>query len=852
MVNEIRFLKSTVIYMEDLVKVIEYNIYKATGKLANKREETKFWLNIQGLKHPLDPDVIVLSPDTGEYINLTKDTIKEHPILESKLREFGTDYDNLVKQYPSMSVYIKGILNPIKDINIDPKDGDVLIYEKTLLTDDIEIYLYHISRLARKIINSRYIRYYNIDPGYISSFYATMYSYIVKMLPVVKVGYNLTSEAFKDQIDLYFKSYKNMDIFDYDFITKENIIWLYGELKSIVKSNANNEAFKKILENIYDNNNIPIYNLEYYKKTPKLIKENIDDPKKNTYDYSYLFKKNKVTRSGNEIAYNYDLNDVISEEKTSGYIKDELTSLELDKYDDILRKQYNSKTKNFSFVLNNNIDLTNKVSPLMLNKVGLNGIDVVLPYVVIYLLGNLKTNINVLYTNPNSGKVYTLNNKDVLVLTTYLLLKSIGKYDNTKSVKFDNLLVLNDNIDIEKLTSNNIYGKFVKDIIKDIYDTLPFDMTITKGNDLVTYYQRFMNGLGKIVFYIANASDPILSSVIRDLAFKLFKQGTVDITLGVSLEEYIYNNIDRYFAFNTLNYVSDLESLLYQTTGININYLKQIIKRAKKYIEFIDKFRSYTIKFTYSFFNKDALFVDYRTPEVGKHIFMYGNINSAWYKRFYKLYIDLKTYLSTLVDRLYTLIPEQPYNILTKNVELEALTNIINTYVLVSEYRVPNLYKPKLRELTSLPGYLSSNLTEDIRVYTRDEELVTDPNYVIDSNVYVTKEGIPVPYKTKLVNAVISDILETITKINVSDVKLKTELSKLVSLLEEIRSDNVVVNYEAVYNKIRAILNGLDIDEDLTSSNSNVTDASDNDVKLEEDTLNTELFEPVIYVTETK
>jgi len=958
MVNELRFLKSTIIYMEDIVKVVEYNLYKSTGNLSKKREETKFWLNIQGLKHPLDPDIYILSPDTGEYTILNKDTIKEQPVLESKLREFGETYDSIIRQYPTMSIYIKGLLNPVTDINIDVKDGDILTYEKTLLTDDNDMYLYHISRLARKIINSRYVRYYNVDQGYISSFYATLYSYIVKMLPVIKIGYNLSVEAFTDQIDLYFKSYKNMSIFDYEFIPREDIIWLYGELKNIVKSNANNEAFDKIVKRIYDKNNIPIYNLEYYKVTPKLIEENIDDPRKDTYKYSYLFKKNKITTTGNNIVYNYDLTDVIDEETKSGYINDELTDMELSNYDNTLKKQYNSNTKDFSFVLNNNIDLTNKVSPLMLNKTGLNGVDIVLPYVIIHLLDNLKTTINVLYTNPNSGKIYTLNNQDILVLTTYLLLKTIGKYNDNKVIEYDNLLVLKDDVDIDKLIEGNIYGKFVKDIIKDIYDTLPFDMNISKGSDLEKYYKRYMNGLGKIIYYVTNTSDPVLSTVIKDLSFKLFQQGNVTLELDTTLEEYIHNNIDRYFAFNTLNYVSDLESLLYQTTGININYLKQIINRAKKYIEFIDKFKSYTIKFTYSFYNKDILFVDYRTPEIGKHLFMYGKINSGWYKKFYKFYIELKTYLSTLVDRLYILSPTADITLLTEKVKLECLYNIINSYVLVSEYRVPDIYRPKLREISSLPGYLGSTVIDNKEIYTLEEQLVEDFNPVT-SNTYVSKEGIPepyktklvktsidtilenlsihtnqitesntalitiakilneirdndvyiteervydllktsieihnvldkmltidgystdvdintmliklvedfgdmikhtyvskegiaIPYKTELVHATVSDMLETLTKIHVDNVDTNTRLGELKALLNEIRSDDTTVNYDTVYNKIKALLSAIRTDEELNSTNVSSTDTNDSDIQLEEDTHDSELFEPVIYIS---
>lgn len=262
--NSVMQLAATIVVKsDDTVAGLNDYVTEIFGYPVDELDLTtwKYYLNISGEYHPTDTVMQVVSMDTLETIDFTKENLAVH-LATAAGYQYGTRaYNELVSQYPQIGqeLLILGILYPA-DINfaINAIDGTILSIPPNLIESNeyslqtrIQNWLY---AFKQRWVNKQY----NISDDLYPLFHHTI---MFTMLPLAVLGFRLeackTNEAHSFHVQMYLGSHLSLDDF-LQYMTLEQSLWFYRNISYIERNIGQKQIFDLLLEHIMTDRNLPL------------------------------------------------------------------------------------------------------------------------------------------------------------------------------------------------------------------------------------------------------------------------------------------------------------------------------------------------------------------------------------------------------------------------------------------------------------------------------------------------------------------------------------------------------------------------------------------------------------------
>ena len=221
----------------------------------DRPETWKYYLNLMGEYHPSDTVMTVMSLDTREPIDFTKDNLVIH-VRTAAAYVPGTDYfTKLCTRYPDQTDLAKSIVFPASDIDlaIDAQDLTLLSYGTGILESYEEGYLIQcVNDFLTQVGYRWYAPYFSYEAYYTITFFGQLIHRLIEMLFAARfkairtvnvhswhVWEYLKSEGLEDYSDVlnrqqYMFLYRNMDYLKANLGKQSNLIILANELLSTV------------------------------------------------------------------------------------------------------------------------------------------------------------------------------------------------------------------------------------------------------------------------------------------------------------------------------------------------------------------------------------------------------------------------------------------------------------------------------------------------------------------------------------------------------------------------------------------------------------------------------------------
>lgn len=219
----------------------------------------KYYMNISGQYHFTDKIMRVISLDTHEEIDFTKETLRIHTAT-AKAYRYGTRfYFSLVNKYPDQEQLILAINNPA-DIQeaIDAEDGTILAYYRDLVESQEDTLIYDLEKYIKAYL-SRYtvIGFNNIWRNYPVISLANLYASLVPQVLNLRLLACKTNKTHSFHIEQYLASHGYLDKY-IKYMTLKQKLYLYHNIEYIEKFAGHTDTFNEIIQWILSDRRIPI------------------------------------------------------------------------------------------------------------------------------------------------------------------------------------------------------------------------------------------------------------------------------------------------------------------------------------------------------------------------------------------------------------------------------------------------------------------------------------------------------------------------------------------------------------------------------------------------------------------
>lgn len=219
----------------------------------------KYYMNLAGVYHALDIPMTVVSLDTTQTIQFTRQNILQHRATY-KAYQFGSQYyAELVKRYPNQEDLIRGILRPI-DINvaIDAKDYTILDYDKDLVEgNEINLINELQLRIDQEVSRWNVRSYVYSDPYYPLALLAMILQFIPAWIIEIRKHNCLTYKAHSFHIWNHLDSYGHLSQYR-DYLSRNQALWLYRNIDWVMNNTGKQHTFETLVAQLCTPRGIPI------------------------------------------------------------------------------------------------------------------------------------------------------------------------------------------------------------------------------------------------------------------------------------------------------------------------------------------------------------------------------------------------------------------------------------------------------------------------------------------------------------------------------------------------------------------------------------------------------------------
>lgn len=274
----------------------------------------KAYMHLSGQYHSTDQAMQVISLDTQQVIDFTKEALKDHPATLRGYRIGSRYYKELVEKYPSQEDLIKGILYPaeIEEV-VKAKDFSIVSWDQSLVEDNEENLIPELSQWCQDYAKRWFNHSFTVTHSlYTASFLMNLYQLLPLMILEIRSRNCRTDKAHSFHVRMYLASHNGLDEF-LPHLSKEQAFWLYKNIKTIQRHQGSDETLNWVIENILTKRSIPLntYRLEHDAQsllTGRLIPEihfkqeshnGLTQASKESFSKQYILSKIASSAPGN-------------------------------------------------------------------------------------------------------------------------------------------------------------------------------------------------------------------------------------------------------------------------------------------------------------------------------------------------------------------------------------------------------------------------------------------------------------------------------------------------------------------------------------------------------------------------
>lgn len=219
----------------------------------------KYYLNLAGRYHARDAIMTVTSLDTLQTIEFTVENLQQHRATAVAYAFGSRYYEELVSRYPDQESLILRILNPIDiDTAIAADDGKILWYNPSLVEENETNFIPELQQYLDNILARWNVAAYQItDDLYVPAFLAMVYSFLPIGIMNIRNANCHTRYAHSFHIREFLTSHGNLTEF-LDFLTKKQLLWLYRNIRFILRHPGRQETLDWLIDNILTPRGIPL------------------------------------------------------------------------------------------------------------------------------------------------------------------------------------------------------------------------------------------------------------------------------------------------------------------------------------------------------------------------------------------------------------------------------------------------------------------------------------------------------------------------------------------------------------------------------------------------------------------
>lgn len=582
--STIALVRSLVIKSEISALRVNQRVISAygTGSVDTSDPRTwKLYMNIAGLYHFSDQPMRVISLDTLQEIDFTKENLSFH-VATAEAYRYGTRYYfSLLRKYPLQEQLIQSIVNPVDiELVVKAPDHSILTYYKELVEPQENTLIYDLQRY----INNFYQRYTvagfnNIWKNYPTLNNVCLFSSLVPQTMNLRLLSAKTEKAHSFHITQYLASHGRLDKF-IPYMTLKQKIYLYHNIDFIMKHAGHSSTFDELIQWILDDRRIPLasYTVRQLQTNDELLYPELRARRSNLgtltnsaeaeyLDIGVLYQKEQKTQPGNPEFLEYhegSINRALATDNTSVIQTKDLESAMVDYTDavpdplpEILMRQW------------------------------------------AYMSANGLYNVSVNFNHPSTGERYGLLAKDALIYYCYLVMTSMGHRPEFVPEFLNVKYRLHPRPPLELLLRDLVPTKFpdLKLIAQALIASQPLIAQCFSISAFNSLCYKLYDECQIQWFTVSNTHDPMKRAIVAKMISRLY--GITSLRLAPDNSNMVQWLSERSLPeFNgTYKEGMDIANVVFQrATGYTVDDTKSLRSIQRAMIEMFSQLSSYSIQ----------------------------------------------------------------------------------------------------------------------------------------------------------------------------------------------------------------------------------------------------------------
>lgn len=232
----------------------------------NRPATWRYYKHLAGEYHQVDTPMRVVSLDTLQEIDFTKENLLVHRAT-AKAYSYGTPYyQKLSAEFPLQEALILGIVNPVPmDTLLTAEDASILWYDRTLVEVNETNLIPRLEDWIRNFFYRFHVKGYAVYQDlYEPARQALMFSKLPSVILRIRLENCHTRYAHSFHIWTYLAGKGKLDRYR-EVLTKEQSLWLYRNIDYINHNAGQESTFELLIENLLSKRGIPLsrYTLEH-------------------------------------------------------------------------------------------------------------------------------------------------------------------------------------------------------------------------------------------------------------------------------------------------------------------------------------------------------------------------------------------------------------------------------------------------------------------------------------------------------------------------------------------------------------------------------------------------------------
>ena len=224
----------------------------------------KYYMNLAGEYHFTDTPIQVVSLDTRDVIDFTKENLKYHSATRDAYQQGTRFHMRLLMEYPHQEFLINCILRPSdKQLAIRAKDGAILAYQTNLVEPNETTLISDLERFSQSMVRRWYVEAFALSDAYYPTvFYAMMSFFLVSKVLALRSVRIKTDEVHSFHLNEHLASHQYLDRY-LPYLTREQALWVYRNIEYLERNAGHTQNFDDLLTNLLDKRMIPLaeYNI---------------------------------------------------------------------------------------------------------------------------------------------------------------------------------------------------------------------------------------------------------------------------------------------------------------------------------------------------------------------------------------------------------------------------------------------------------------------------------------------------------------------------------------------------------------------------------------------------------------